>query len=66
MDARVKDYPDLIKRGAGVVNTNTDEYHRAKARLKQAKRIDNLESEVRGLHSKLDTLIGLLQNAQSK
>ncbi|WEM34261.1 hypothetical protein [Xanthomonas phage X1] len=66
MDAKVRDYPDLIKRGGGVVNTNHDEYLRAKARLKQAKRIDNLESEVRGLHSKLDILIGLLQHDQSK
>ena len=66
MDYKVRDYPDLIKREGGVVNKNTDEYLRAKSRLKQAKRIDNLENEVRGLHSKLDQLLELFSNAQSK
>lgn len=61
---KVRDFPDLIKRGGGVINTNQDEYHRAKARLMQAQRIDNLEGEVRGLHSKLDLLVELLQNAK--
>ena len=60
MDAKVRDYPDLIKRGAGVVNTNKDDYLRAKSRNKQAKRLDILEDEVKSVHNKLDVLIALL------
>lgn len=64
MDYKVRDFPDLIKREGGIVNTNRDDYLRAKSRQKQAKRIDNLEEEVRGLHSKIDMLIGLLTNGK--
>jgi len=60
MDAKVRDYPDLIKRGAGVVNTNHDEYHRALSRNQQARRVDDLEKEVSALHIKMDKLIELL------
>ncbi len=60
MDIKVRDFPDLIKRGAGVVNTNKEEYNRAKVRIKQAKRLDALEDEVKGLGNKLDHLIALL------
>jgi hypothetical protein len=66
MEYKVKDYPDLLKREGGVINKNNDDYLRAKSRLKQSKRIDTLENEVRGLHSKIDTLIELLNNAKSK
>lgn len=58
--AKVRDFPDLIKRGGGVVNTNNDEYLRAKSRNKQAKRIDKLEQDVRDVHTKLDLLIALM------
>jgi hypothetical protein len=66
MEYKINDFPDLIKRGAGVINTNQSEYHRAKARIQNAKRIDNLEGEVRDIHKKLDILLGLLQNANSE
>ena len=64
MEYKVKDYPDLIKREGGIVNKNNDDYLRAKMRAKQSRRIDSLENEVRGLHTKLDKLMELLSNAK--
>lgn len=59
-DIRVKDHPDLVKRGAGVINKNFDDYQRALARSKQAKRIDELEDKITDMSSKLDLLIKAL------
>lgn len=64
MDAKVRDYPDLLKRGAGVVNTNNDDYLRAKSRIKQSKRIETLEKDVQTINSKLDLLLSLLTDKQ--
>lgn len=62
MDAKVQDYPDLIKRNGGVVNTNVDEYQRARMRAQQVKRINTLESKVESMDGRLSEILSLLQN----
>ena len=59
-DIKVVDYPDLRKRGAGVINNNADEFFRARNRIKQSKRLETLEKEVEEVQRKLDILIDLL------
>lgn len=61
MEAKVKDYPDFIKRGGGVINTNANEYARAKARAYQFKRIDNLEDKMCDMQIKLGEIMSLLK-----
>lgn len=69
--AKIKDYPSLEKNGSAVVNIDDDGYNRALQQIKYRKmkenemgilnqRITNLENEIGGLNSKLDTLISLL------
>lgn len=62
MDAKVRDYPDLIRRDRGVVNTNADDYLRAKSRIRQQKRIDNLENDLNEVSKKLDIVLAMLVN----
>jgi hypothetical protein len=57
---KVNDYPDLIKRSGGVINTNFTEYAKCKKRLLKAKEFDTLKDRVDGLDSKLDMILNLL------
>lgn len=59
-DIKVQDYPDLRKRGAGVINNNADEFFRARNRIKQATRLETLEKDVLDVQRKLDLVIELL------
>lgn len=64
MDAKVKDFPDLIKRNGGVVNTNHDHYLRAKMRIRQADRLERLEENVAGMQKTLDAILTLMLAAK--
>lgn len=54
---KVKEYPDLRKSGAAVVNVNSSEYRRALKRRENEKKIEELDKEVRSLSSKLDLIL---------
>lgn len=60
MDIRIEGYPELRRRGAGVINTDRDEYIRALGRNKQGKRLDDLENRIDDLGVKVDKLIQIL------
>lgn len=73
--ARVQDYPNLRRSGAGVVDVDDQSYRAALARVEQAKRIDRLEKstqemreELKETGQKMDQVLLLLQglvNGQS-
>ena len=64
---RVKDEPDLVRSGNGVVqNTNGDEYRsfiiKRNSALENQKRLEHLEKDNKELHEKLDFIIKLLKD----
>lgn len=59
--AKVRDYPDLIKRNGGVVNINQAEYARAKQRHQHTHRLEKLETKVCSMESKLGDILELLK-----
>lgn len=63
MDIKIEGYPELRRRGAGVINTDRDEYLRALNRNKQGKRIDDLEEKIEDLSGKVDKLLQILTGA---
>lgn len=65
MDIRIEGYPELRRRGAGVINTDRDEYIRALGRNKQGKRLDDLENRIDDLGVKVDKLIQILTEGLS-
>lgn len=65
MDIKVRDYPDLVRRGAAIINTNRDEYLKAQIRAQKIKRDKELESRVDSLENKLDLILNLLQGKKS-
>ncbi len=58
---KVKDFPNLVKVGPAVLNTDRREYENALLRQAKLKRDRELESRVNALESKLDTIIELLR-----
>lgn len=66
VEAKVEDYPDLIKRNGAVINTNHTEYFKSKIRQAQQNRINKLESEVCSLSKRLDNIIDLLHKLTDK
>lgn len=62
-DIKIEGYPELRRRGAGVVNTDREEYLRALNRNKQGKRIDDLEDKIEDLSGKVDKLLQILTGA---
>lgn len=65
MDMKVKGYPDLVRRGAAIINTNRDEYRRAQARAQKVKRDRVLEQRVDALEDKLDQILSILKGVPS-
>ena len=61
-ESRVADYPDFRRRGAGIINTNVDEWGRANARRKNAARLDKMEADIGNLNRKIDLLVSLVMN----
>lgn len=65
-EAKVKDYPHLIKRNGGVINTDHNEYARAKTRQNQTMRITKLENQVGDMQGKLGEILSLLNQLAAK
>lgn len=53
-DMKVEGYPNLRRRGAGVVNTDVDGYRQHMHRRSQASRLHHLEEQVLDMKAKLD------------
>lgn len=66
VEAKVADYPDLVKRNGGVINTNHSEYVRAKLRNVQANRLNKLEADVCEMGTKLGDILSLLSKLVDK
>lgn len=64
--AKVKDYPDLVKKDGGVINVNQDEYIRAKTRQKQQMRFAQLENKVNSMEENLHSILSLLNDMVNK
>jgi len=58
VDLRVVDHPNLIKRGAAVVNTDTASYRAALARREAA---NKSKAEMDNLKSRIDKMEAMLQ-----
>jgi len=63
ISSKIRDHKDLVRPavGGGVVNTNREEWLKAKRRLEQVEKQKQLETRVSALEGKLDLIIGLLQ-----
>lgn len=61
-EARVEQYPDLVKKGGVfVVNTNSEEYRKAQARIVKTKKERNMESRITALESKIDSIFEFIK-----
>lgn len=61
-DVKIHDYPDLRKRGAGVVNVNDREYRLALARKTGAEENKKLKSRVENLERQLAAILEKLKD----
>lgn len=71
-DKKIKDVSGFVKREASIINTDSQEYQDAKARLEKVKREEEnlnktkeLEQKVESLSQKMDLILTLLE-ARSK
>ena len=61
--SRIRGHADLVRpaNSGGVVNTNHEEWLKAKRRLAHVEKQKHLETRVSEIESKLDLILGLLQ-----
>lgn len=60
--SKVKDFPDLMKIGSGVINTNDTQFKAAKARALMGSRIKSLEAKVDGMQNNINQILEILKN----
>ena len=65
-DAKVKNHPELVRRGGAIINTDNKEYERALARRKQAARIDRLENAVMSMSETVNSMARILEDLASR
>jgi hypothetical protein len=62
MKEKVREYPDLVKMDrAYVVNSNDSEYHKALARIRNAKKLEGMDARLASLEDKMSSILDLLQ-----
>lgn len=66
MKEKVREYPDLVKMDRSyVVNSNESEYHKALARIKNAKKLEGMDARLTSLEGKLDLILDLIRGSKA-
>lgn len=54
---KVEGHPDLVKVGSAIINNNTEEYQKARARVKLGDEIAHLKERMEGIETMLNKIL---------